>query len=30
MAATVIWSQESLDDIVAIAQCISRDSPYYA
>jgi len=30
MVATVIWSQESLDDIDAIAEYISRDSPYHA
>ncbi len=30
MAQTVIWSQESLDDIDSIAEFISRDSPYYA
>jgi plasmid stabilization system protein ParE len=30
MAATVIWSQEALDDIDAIAGTISRDSPYHA
>lgn len=29
MAARVIWSQESLDDIDAIADYISRDSPYH-
>ena len=30
MAATVIWSQEALDDIDAIADYISRDSPHHA
>lgn len=30
MAATVIWSQEALDDIDAIADYISRDSLYHA
>lgn len=30
MAATIIWSQASLDDIDAIAEYISRDSPYHA
>ncbi|MHB8387838.1 type II toxin-antitoxin system RelE/ParE family toxin [Metallibacterium sp.] len=30
MAATLIWSSESLDDIDAIAQFIGRDSPHHA
>ena len=30
MAQTVIWSQESLDDINSIAEYISRDSLYHA
>ncbi len=30
MAATLIWSKEALDDIDAIAEFISRDSPYHA
>jgi plasmid stabilization system protein ParE len=30
MAATVIWSQEALDDIDAIADYIHRDSPHHA
>lgn len=30
MAARVIWSQGALDDIDAIADYISRDSPYHA
>ena len=30
MAQSVIWSQESLDDINNIAEYISRDSIYYA
>lgn len=30
MAAAVIWSQASLDDIDAIAEYIHRDSPYHA
>ena len=30
MALSVIWSQESLDDIEAIATFINRDSPFYA
>lgn len=30
MALTIIWSQESLDDIEAIAAFIHRDSPFYA
>jgi len=30
MAATVIWSQASLDDIDSIAEYIHRDSPYHA
>jgi plasmid stabilization system protein ParE len=29
MAATVVWSQEALDDIDAIADYISRDSPHH-
>ena len=30
MAAGVIWSQEALDDIQAIAAFIGRDSPFHA
>ena len=30
MAQTIIWSQESLDDINSIAEYISRDSLYHA
>lgn len=30
MAGPLIWSQEALDDINAIAEYISRDSPFYA
>jgi len=30
MAAGLIWSLEALDDIDAIADYISRDSPYHA
>ncbi len=30
MAAAIVWSQEALDDIDAIADYISRDSPYHA
>ena len=30
MAESIIWSQESLDDIDSIAEYISRDSIYYA
>lgn len=30
MAAEVVWSQASLDDIDAIAEYIHRDSPYHA
>lgn len=30
MAQTLIWSREALDDIVSIAEYISRDSPYHA
>lgn len=30
MAAALVWSGESLDDIGAIAQFISRDSPRHA
>lgn len=30
MAATIIWSQASLDDIDAIGEYIHRDSPYHA
>jgi plasmid stabilization system protein ParE len=30
MAAAVIWSQEALDDIDAIADYIHRDSPHHA
>ena len=30
MAAALIWSSESLDDIDAIAQFIARDSLHYA
>ena len=30
MAQTLIWSQESLDDIDSIAEYISRDSLYHA
>ncbi|HVC18032.1 MAG TPA: type II toxin-antitoxin system RelE/ParE family toxin [Rhodanobacter sp.] len=30
MAAELIWSSESLDDIDAIAQFIGRDSPHHA
>ena len=30
MAATLVWSQEALDDIDAIAGYISRDSLYHA
>lgn len=30
MAARLIWSQEALDDINAIADYISRDSPWHA
>ncbi|THD08316.1 type II toxin-antitoxin system RelE/ParE family toxin [Metallibacterium scheffleri] len=30
MVAALIWSSESLDDIDAIAQFISRDSPHHA
>ncbi|MDR3417577.1 MAG: type II toxin-antitoxin system RelE/ParE family toxin [Nevskia sp.] len=30
MATAVVWSQQALDDIDAIAEFISRDSPYHA
>jgi plasmid stabilization system protein ParE len=30
MAAAVVWSQEALDDIGAIADYINRDSPHHA
>jgi toxin ParE1/3/4 len=30
VAQSVIWSQESLDDLNSIAEYISRDSLYYA
>lgn len=30
MAAELIWSSESLDDIEAIAEFIARDSPHHA
>ena len=30
MAAALIWSSESLDDIDALAQFIARDSPHHA
>jgi plasmid stabilization system protein ParE len=30
MAAELIWSSESLDDIDAIAEFIARDSPHHA
>jgi len=30
MAANIIWSEQALDDIDAIAEYISRDSPFYA
>ena len=30
MAAAVVWSQEALEDVDAIAAYISRDSPYHA
>lgn len=30
MAAELIWSSESLDDIDAIARFIARDSPHHA
>jgi plasmid stabilization system protein ParE len=30
MAAAVVWSQEALEDIDAIADYISRDSPQHA
>lgn len=30
MAAALVWSQEALDDIDAVAGYISRDSPYHA
>jgi len=30
MAAAVVWSQEALDDLDAIADYISRDSLYHA
>lgn len=30
MATTVIWSQEALDDLDAIAVYIGRDSPFHA
>jgi plasmid stabilization system protein ParE len=30
MAANVIWSEQALDDIDAIAEYINRDSPFYA
>lgn len=30
MAAGLIWSGESLDDIDAIAGFVARDSPYHA
>ena len=30
MAVAIVWSQEALDDIGAIAEYISRDSPYHA
>ncbi len=29
MAASIIWSEQALDDIDAIAEYISRDSPFY-
>lgn len=30
MAAAVVWSQAAIQDIEAIAEYISRDSPYHA
>ncbi len=30
MAAELIWTEEALDDIDAIAQFIARDSPHHA
>ena len=30
MAAAVVWSQEALDDLDAIAGYIGRDSPFHA
>jgi toxin ParE1/3/4 len=30
MAANIIWSEQALDDIDAIAEYINRDSPFYA
>lgn len=30
MAARLIWSHEALNDVSAIAEYISRDSPYHA
>ena len=30
MAARLIWSNEALNDVSAIAEYISRDSPYHA
>ncbi len=30
MAANIIWSEQALDDIDAIADYINRDSPFYA
>lgn len=30
MAAAIVWSQEAIEDIDAIAEYISRDSPYHA
>lgn len=30
MAQSVIWSQQALDDVDAIAAYISRDSPFHA
>lgn len=30
MAAAIVWSQEAIEDIAAIAEYISRDSQYHA
>lgn len=30
MAAELIWTEEALDDVDAIAELIARDSPYHA
>lgn len=30
MALSIVWSNEAIDDILAIAEFIGKDSPFYA